>query len=251
MEEFVLKIDPEKFRATNECWNQLRLNDPWSVGYVSLLIESETFNTKEDWEKFYFESGVKRNFLIEKLPDNIKDALRKYHPADASIGELSLLNYNYGRTEVDFKEKSKILRSNADFLDENEAYECVRFRVICETWNGIILRERNTLKTLKAIFSDEVSLIKTSGEFDHRYGVDYECLKNNVKLFGIQIKPESYLFGDNVYINRAKKANKDKNAQYEKDFNIPVHTLTASQRGILTDESNKTVVNLSTKYFLI
>ena len=40
MDEFVLKIDENKFRSTNDTWNRLMLNDPWSVGYVSTLIET-------------------------------------------------------------------------------------------------------------------------------------------------------------------------------------------------------------------
>ena len=48
MDEFVLGIDKEKFRSTNAKWNELMLNDPWSVGYVSTLIEAANWKNKED-----------------------------------------------------------------------------------------------------------------------------------------------------------------------------------------------------------
>ena len=38
MTEFVLSIDTRKFSSTNALWNDLMLNDPLSVGYVSTLI---------------------------------------------------------------------------------------------------------------------------------------------------------------------------------------------------------------------
>lgn len=49
---FILPIDAEKFRSTNDMWNKLMLNDPWSVGYVSSLIETKEWQTKEEWENF-------------------------------------------------------------------------------------------------------------------------------------------------------------------------------------------------------
>jgi len=43
------------------------LNDPWSVGYVTTLIELVPFLKKEDWEKFYYKSGQKRELLVANL----------------------------------------------------------------------------------------------------------------------------------------------------------------------------------------
>ena len=51
MDEFVLSIDKDKFRSTNAKWNELMLNDPWSVGYVSTLIEAANWKCKEEWEE--------------------------------------------------------------------------------------------------------------------------------------------------------------------------------------------------------
>ena len=52
MDEFSIPIDADKFRKTNSPWNDLLLNDPWSVGYVSMLIELQTFHNKEEWKQF-------------------------------------------------------------------------------------------------------------------------------------------------------------------------------------------------------
>lgn len=59
MDSFILTIDNELFRKTNAPWNQWMLNDPWSVGYVSQLIETKKWSSKEEWESFYYDSGGK------------------------------------------------------------------------------------------------------------------------------------------------------------------------------------------------
>ena len=63
-DEFILSIDPVKFRSTNAPWNDLMLNDPWSVGYVSSLIEAKEWTSKEEWESAYYASGNERRNLI-------------------------------------------------------------------------------------------------------------------------------------------------------------------------------------------
>ena len=49
-DEFKVGIDADLFRSTNDAWNKLMLNDPWSVGYVTSLIESKQWKSKEEWE---------------------------------------------------------------------------------------------------------------------------------------------------------------------------------------------------------
>lgn len=65
MEEFVLGIDREKFSSTNAKWNALMLNDPWSVGYVSTLIELQSWQSKEEWEEFYYEAENSVKLYLE------------------------------------------------------------------------------------------------------------------------------------------------------------------------------------------
>ncbi|MEZ4792446.1 MAG: hypothetical protein R2783_02950 [Gelidibacter sp.] len=67
MDEFINRLDTALFESTNGLWNDLMLNDPWSVGYVTTLIELKTFNGKDDWESFYYQSGEERNSKITEL----------------------------------------------------------------------------------------------------------------------------------------------------------------------------------------
>lgn len=231
MNQFTNPLPSHKFRATNQLWNELKLNDPWSVGYVSMLIESEPFKNKEDWEAFYYASGEKRNtHLAQKnydLQAFFNEPLRKLtdpFKIKKLPTELKNLNFHYGRTPEQLARKGLLLYeymgNNHWALTVEECVACVRFRVICETWNGIIIRERRAIGFFKKTFP-ELQFRKTAGDFDHRYAVDYEIFKNGKLVCGIQIKPKSYLYR-NPYINAARRANQYKNEQYLQKFGKPV-----------------------------
>ncbi|MEP7233474.1 MAG: hypothetical protein ABI691_24660 [Ginsengibacter sp.] len=240
MDEFTLEIDEAKFRKTNGLWNELCLNDPWSVGYVSTLIESQAFTTKEKWEDFYYKSGQEREFKIQSLSDLEQRMVNDYSLKRTNLQQIQRLewpvknlNFQFGRTKEQLYEKGRILHTHAsqrgiDILVE-ECIECVRFRVICETWNGIIIRERNTIKKLKEIFP-ALDFIKTNGEFDHKYAVDYELSDKGNILCGIQIKPQTYTF-NMPYIVKARNANVHKNRGYFERFQRPVFDVISKSNG--------------------
>lgn len=244
MRKFQNTLDPKKFRATNAAWNELTLNAPWSVGYVSSLVESENFKSKEDWEAFYYRSGEERNALLKKENEKIQrfmnfHILKKTKPENISKTPLNFknLNYNFGRTREQLSQKGEILyqkMKEVEFeISLEECIEAVRFRVICETWNGIILRERNTIENLQKKFPDLI-FEKTEGEFDHSYAVDYQCFRLEKLLFGIQIKPKSYTF-KTAYIQKAKVANGKKNEVYSQKFKAPVFDLISQTNGVITN----------------
>lgn len=240
MNEFTLQIDEAKFRRTNGPWNDLYLNDPWSVGYVSTLIETRTFLNKEEWEQFYYDSGVERQLKVQSLPIQVQGLLNDHTLKRTNPQQIDRLdwytknlNFQFGRTKHDFLTKGEILydhfkQTGIDITLE-ECVECVRYRTICETWNGIILRERNTIKQLSEIFPT-LEFVKTTGEFDHRYAVDYEIKSNNQLICGIQIKPKTYTFNTS-YILKARNANARKNQEYFNTFQRQVFDIISKTSG--------------------
>ncbi|WP_375181429.1 hypothetical protein [Chryseobacterium sp.] len=243
--EFFLSIPLEKFRSTNAVWNELMLNDPWSVGYVTTLIELVPFEKKEDWENYYYNSGASRDELIDKLNANEKSVLNNESlvrtnktQVDNLDWNLKNLNTQYGRTINQLRHKSEILfesvKNNGLNLTLNDCFECVRFRVICETWNGVIVRERNTIKKLQTLFPN-LNFKKVSGEMDHTFAVDYEVLKDGVLISAIQIKPPSY-FWNAPYIRNARNANKYKNEKYQKQFNVTVFDVISDSTGNIRNQ---------------
>ncbi len=238
MSEFKNTIDVNKFRATNQPWNYLKLNSPWSIGYVTSLIESKIFKTKEDWEDFYFQSGAVRDNLISKLPQN-EQAICNNHAKVDTYNKLPTniknINTHNGRTKEQFKEKAKILYTHLlsigiNNISVDECYECIRFRVICETWNGVILREHKTIENLKTNYLRQIDFKKVSGEDDYKFAVDYELYKNGVLICAIQIKPISYTW-NTPYINNARPANVKKNLDYTNLNKVPVFNIYSKRDG--------------------
>jgi hypothetical protein len=249
MEEFYLSIDVNKFRSTNAAWNDSMLNDPWSVGYVTNLIEVESFQKKEDWESFYYESGQQREFEISKLKPELQALMRdetaiqtQRRVIDNLDWNLKNLNKQHGRTREELYHKGILLhnrvKDNGFNLSIDECFKCVRYRVICETWNGVIIREKKTVENLKKHFPN-IEFRKTSGEIDHTFAVDYELYKEGVLSSAIQIKPKSYTW-NLPYIQRAKKSNKRKNDEYFKVFGVSVYDVISGHKGEII---NKEVLN--------
>ncbi len=249
MDEFVLSIDKNKFRSTNGKWNELMLNDPWSVGYVSTLIEAANWKNKEEWEQTYYASGKARNALIEQKASEL--GLSKEFFNDTTIPhnkakyyalswDIKNINTQKGRTREDLREKGRILyeavKYNGYGLTLDECIECVRFRVICETWNGIILRENNTIETLSRLFPG-LRFEKADGEMDHTYAVDFQVFSKitNTLVCAIQVKPKTYM-GNAPYIVKARFANSNKYAAYKEKYGVEVLTVISTNKGEIINQ---------------
>lgn len=159
------------------------------------------------------------------------------------------MNFQFGRTKGQLLEKGSILydyvtQRGVDITVE-ECIECVRYRTICETWNGIIIRERNTVGKLKENFP-ALEFAKTSGDFDHRYAVDYEISENGNVLCGIQIKPRTYTF-NTPYIVKARNANVRKNREYFEMFQRPVFDVISKTSGEIENPEVLSKIKSTTK----
>jgi hypothetical protein len=213
MDIFINTIDPDRFRATNNAWNLLGLNSPQNVGMVSELITRKSFSSKEEWEAYYYEHGRSKDYLAE-------------------VGKRL---FSHISSQMD--------------ITLDECVECVRFRVICETWNGIALREPNTINTLNIATDERFEFRKTTGDNDFEYAIDYEMYFDNSLICGIQIKPTSYNTSNADYILRARFINRKKNEKYEQKFDVPVFTITSdSNGGITSGKEFANLMNLSNKF---
>lgn len=246
MDVFINKLNDKKFQYTNKIWNELGLNKAWSVGLVSKLITQRNFRSKEEWKEYYFESGNKRLEVVNNRDFVAKSILNQTAQPKAKLDYKYIdTNYNYGRTENELNYKGFILydeiikRGNPLNITLKECQYAILFRVICETWNGIIEREKNTIKTIKQYFSDvkNISFEKTIGERDALYEVDYDVYFNNKIICGLQIKPKSYIsFND----DKLKELNESKNKKYKEKYNADVIYVYSSTDGKIF---NKEIIN--------
>lgn len=238
---FTNPLDAEKFRLTNAPWNELCLNDPWSVGIVTNIIELRAFKSKEEWEEFYYKMGDIRGKELDRLDAGtvsiLNDELLVTHDTEVIDGldwTIKNINYQNGRTKEQLDHKGTILynycQKKGIDVSEELCKGAVRFRVICETWNGIMVRELNTIGVLAEHFGD-IRFAKTDGAFDHQFAVDYELWLADKKLCGIQIKPASYFKSFAPYIKRAKAINALKNREYKKEHGLPVFEVVSDMNG--------------------
>ena len=210
------------------------------MGYVSYLIEGLSDTDEASWVSYYYNSGVKRRNILSNLSANTQDIMNNRllpyldrAKFDDITDDLKAVNYNYGRTEEDLSYKGEILyhhckKSNIN-ITIDQVQECVSYRVLGETWNGIILREKNTVDSLSKIFPT-LEFEKTQAAFDHQYAVDYNVYLGTRLVCGIQIKPKSYL-SNKSYILKAKRANTKKNKKYSTEFGVPTIDIVSSQKG--------------------
>lgn len=243
MELFENKIDQRKFRYTNAIWNELQLNHPMSVGYVTTLIESQNFQTKEEWREFYYQSGHKRLELAKE--QNIT--------LSSNTPQAKILNGNFGRTEEELRDKGRQMyealqkQGNPLQITLSECIYMVKYRVMGETWNGVIMREKNTIKTLQIHFP-QCTFKKVDGVTDFRYGIDFEMYLHGNLLSAIQVKPLSYQKGFSQEIQKAKRANERKNKEYKNDFGKDVHYIYSSNKGEILNKEILQTLQLTIPY---
>lgn len=247
---FENKMDKKKFQYTNRFWNEKGLNTTWSIGCVSELINRGTFRTKEEWAEFYFNSGEERlkELKVLNLSEDIKRKVITLSPSRDLPREIKLLNYTYGRTREGLRFKGEVLYNavckdgNKLGLTKKECIYAVFYRVIAETWNGIMGREVKTVSVLKKLLENKgysLELKKTDGVFDYNYEVDYQVYLLDKLICGLQIKPESYA-KDSPELQSAKEINQRKNEKYNKDFNKRVLYMYSTHHGYI---KNIDVVN--------
>lgn len=207
----------------------------WICSHSS--FEAQQWTSKEEWEQYYYEPGEHRKQLAGehcKEIENFQLARTNKNAIYSLPWNLKNLNFQYGRTKDELMRRAEVLFSfmqrQGSPITLEQCYECVRYRTICETWNGVIIRENNTIKVLQSMFPNTVSFKKTDGEIDHQYAVDYEVYLNGILKFGIQIKPKSY-FGKAPYLEKARYANEQKFAAYHERYGVPIYIVISKTNG--------------------
>lgn len=241
-------VNKTVLQNSNEIWNLLSLNSPWSVGLTSYLIRQAEFDSYSDWREFYFSSGDLRLIEIEKLEPNIQHSLIYYsaYHAQMIVNDLSEYNdiaYRYGRSLMEFDHKAEVLCQGyfghtGESISIAQARQLIEYRVLAETWNGIYIREVSTINKLKSIYPKLV-FKSISAQKDFEYGVDYLIYYDKNLICGLQIKPLSYR-STKSYVERAKAANKAKNEKFSSIYRVSVFTIMSTQQGDITEDSQST-----------
>lgn len=245
MDLYEHNIDKKKFQFTNKVWNKLQLNSRWSIGYVSELIKTRHFNTKEEWKEFYYQSGAKRLLKAHELGIDPLTTLNRFTLRNIPYPEeYKFLNYTHGRTIEELHERAKYMFEHIEKIENplsitlEECVSIVEYRVIGETWNGILGREKSTIETLQTIFP-ALTFKKCTVEEDYEFAVDYEVYSGSQLLCALQIKSPSYLNPFFSTLAVTKKINESKNEKYRSLKNTEVLYVFSTNKGCI---ENKEVI---------
>jgi hypothetical protein len=206
------------------------------------LIDDRTVTDAQSWIDHYYNSGEKRQAMLDILSEPtracLNDRLLPYNDQktfDALTEDFKCINYEHGRTKSDLLYKAEVLhhhcKKSISKITYEDAIVCVKYRIMGETWNGIKVREVNTIKGLQKKLP-HLTFEKTTGAFDHQYAVDYNLYYKAKLICGIQIKPKSYTY-NKPYILKAKAANKNKNVKYTEEYDVEVLDIISSQNGTI------------------
>lgn len=231
-----LKTDKSKLANSQGIWNHLYLNDPWSIGYVSNLIETASFQSKSYWEQFYFESGEERNRIVADLPVEkqqlLNDELFLFQNREIMMTlpeKFKAVNYEHGRTRSQLNKKAElqfqICRQHHIEITEQESQEIVHFRVIGETWNNMMARKQQVVEHILSLEAEDITVEKTDFDTEKLYAVDYEIKQNQKLLCAIQIKPTSFIKSLSEKVINAQSVFKKKHEQYSVRFNKAVNVI--------------------------
>lgn len=253
---FELAISREKLAFTNGHWNTMKLNNPWIVGRVTSIILDKDFSSKEEWRDYYFQSGHDRQERLKKLSSLDKSRLTSievWNFYKGSSKSVNALNEQFGRTQEELNSIGDVLygalrvSDNPLMITKKECRYMVMYRVLGETWNGLIQREKNTIKTLNTHLSDGYTVLKVDGEKDVRYEVDAEVYYNDTLVAGIQIKPKSYQ-GQFQNNESTYSLNASKNANYTEETKAPVLYVYSDLKGTIHNADVFTsIINLTEK----
>lgn len=245
-----------KFKSTNKIWNDLKLNQSWSIGYLTTLFKKQNFINIADWEIFYYKSGEERLMKINKLPPHKQNLLKRitFVPNMKEMSYLTKqeisLNKYYGRTETELIEIGKYMhkeickRGNPLSIRLDECIDFVKIRVIDEISMGIE-RELNTIKELERIFPN-LRFKQVPVEIDSKYAIDCEVYNQNDRILALQIKSNAYKINNSDILNDTKKFNEEKNTNYKSKYGVDVLYVYSEINGnILNTEIFDLINNLS------
>ena len=243
-------VNYKVLQLTNEAWNGLQLNSPWSVGMVSHLIRQEQFGSYQDWYQYYYQNGEMRAEAMQDIAPTTRHILDFIGPRSAKVmlkekyhSYIDIQHY-YGRSRSIILHRSGILRyALAPKLTLNQAFQIVEYRVLGETWNGIYIREKHFENYIDGL-NKHIKLVHASGKLDYSYAIDYELYISDELICAVQVKPESYN-SNKSYIRKAIKANRAKNALYSKQSGKHVFTILISSSGdIIENDDHHALMNM-------
>jgi hypothetical protein len=132
-------------------------------------------------------------------------------------------------------------------LDEEICFEYTKFRILGQTWNGM-LNEIDLINELKQEFPN-IEFRKANYNLDENYFTDWEAYSKGNLFLGLQIKPISYMHMNTPYQNQAKLNHEVQRQKYKDEFKVPHFLIYYDNNKLqdkqkVTDKINTLLINL-------
>jgi hypothetical protein len=104
-------------------------------------------------------------------------------------------------------------------LDIDTCFNYTKFRVLGQTWNGM-LNEIDLINVLRKEFPN-IEFRKTDYDLDENYFTDWELYSNGKLILGLQIKPITYMLMNTPYQMQAKLNHEEQMKRYRDKYRVP------------------------------
>ena len=165
-----------------------------------------------------------------------KDKKISYLFRSSNVGKCAKIFDDYYKSTIELKPEHwylfyestmgvDILKEVANKISEitnlslDVCFDYVKFRVLGQTWNGM-LNEINLILELKDEFPN-IDFKKADYDLDENYFTDWEAYSNNKLFLGLQIKPITYMYMNTPYQNQAKLNHERQRTNYKEKFKVP------------------------------
>ena len=149
-----------------------------------------------------------------KIVGSVVDLCKNYETEDFNSWFLHYLSL-HGK---DLDESTKRLMDDTR-MDKDSCYNCIVAFLVYKTWLGVQM-ERLAKELL---YGTKWEVKDANADADKKYGVDLIIVRNNKPLYGIQVKPISYLKKtQQEELPKEVLWNKEKNKKYKEKFGYDV-----------------------------
>ena len=255
MDLFINYLPKNIYKFLNSIWTDMHYGSPHIIGLLFSMVEETAYPSWKKWEEHYYLSGNQRIELLQRLSEDFKE--RALNPGRFSKKEISWpiyeVNYFHGRTKNEVFNIAKSLHNNShrSFPDLDisfsETLEFVRFKIIGEPWNQLLIRYTRTVSELRNMVP-QIQIKRAKIEFVKNYGFQGLITKNDKPRAGIQVKSAGWLKQFNLLRNQIRNSEEKVNA-YKEEFGTEVFTFFSRLDGFIvnSEESKKFDLN-SVKY---
>lgn len=185
------------------------------------------------YKKLNRDASINKYFRSSSVGGYMK-IIEEYYRSTDNFNKIGWENFYLTKERRDrLNEIYLILRDKLQNMLGVEIQDYIFYRVVGQTYNGFVT-ELNIIKEFQNEFPN-IDFIKANPELDEKYFTDFEAYTKGLLIFGIQVKPVSYLHMSKPYQIKSKENHEVQRQNYMRIFKVP-HKIVYYDKGELLDK---------------